>query len=135
MADEHPISKTIRQCQLQFTRLVSTCHVHHQLTFVIYQSKIRQSNCHGNPGLAYLNQISKYLSTDKTVRFSAEEIANCAKDKQLWNLSIAAHKFVRLCVRARILCVNIDLADFLIYVRISMMLSIIYLHSMVLSPY
>ena len=46
----------------------------------------------GNPGLTYLDQISKYLSTDKTVRFSAEEIANYAKDKQLWNLSIAVHK-------------------------------------------
>ena len=60
--------------------------------YVIYQSKIRWSNCCGNPGLTYLDQISKYLSTDKTVRFLAEEIANYAKDKQLWNLSIAVHK-------------------------------------------
>ena len=54
---------------------------------VTYQSKIKQSNRHGNQGLTYLDQISKYLSTDKTVRFSAEEIGNYAKDKQLWNLS------------------------------------------------
>ena len=51
--------------------------------YVIYQSKIKQSNRHWYPGLAYLNQISKYLSNDKTVRFSAEEIASYAKDKQL----------------------------------------------------
>ena len=43
--------------------------------YVIYQSKIRWSNRLGNPGLTYLDQISKYLSTYKTVRFSAEEIA------------------------------------------------------------
>ena len=60
--------------------------------YVIYQTKIRRSNRHGNPGLTYLNQISKYLCTHKTVRFSAEERANYAKDKQLWNLSIDVHK-------------------------------------------
>ena len=60
--------------------------------YVIYQSKIRQSNCQGNSGFTYLDQISKYQSIDKTVRFSAEEIANYAKDKQLWNLSIAPQK-------------------------------------------
>ena len=43
--------------------------------YVIYQSKIRRSNRRGNPDLTYLDQISKYLSTDKTVRFSAEEIS------------------------------------------------------------
>ena len=64
----------------------------YQLTFVIYQNKIRWSNCSGNSGLTYLNEI--YLSTDKIVRFSVEEIANYAKDKQLWNLSIAVHKFL-----------------------------------------
>jgi len=43
-------------------------------------------NYHGNPGLTYVDQISNYLSSDKTVRFLAEEIANYAKDKLLWNL-------------------------------------------------
>ena len=51
--------------------------------YVLYQSKIRRSNRRGNPGLTYLDQISKYLSTDRTVRFSAEETASHAKDKQL----------------------------------------------------
>ena len=60
--------------------------------YVTYLSKIRWSNCIGNPGLTYLNQISKYMNIDKTVRFWAEEIANYANDKQLWNLSIAEHK-------------------------------------------
>ena len=62
-----------------------------QLTFMS-SMKARRSNFHGNPGLTYLDQISKYLNTDKTVRVSAEEIANYAKDKQLWNPSIAMHK-------------------------------------------
>ena len=62
--------------------------------YVIYQGKIRPSNSHRNPSLTYHDQISKYLSTDKTVRFSAAEIANYAKDKQLWNLSIAAQKLL-----------------------------------------
>ena len=73
--------------QLHSPDFVSTCQRMNQLTFVIYQSKIRRPNHHGNPSLTYLDQI--YLSTDKTVRFLAEVIA---MDKQLWNPSIAAHK-------------------------------------------
>ena len=93
MADEQPISQTIQDRQLQVTgHCLRMTKDEVANIYVIYQSKIRQSNCHGNPGLTYLDQISKYLSTDKTVRFSAEEIANYAKDKQLWNLSIAMHK-------------------------------------------
>ena len=60
--------------------------------YVIYQTKITQSNDRGNPDLTYVDHISKYLSTDKTVRFSAEEIVNNAKDKQVWILSVAVHK-------------------------------------------
>ena len=59
---------------------VSTCQKMNQLTFML---SVRLSNCHGNQGLTYLDQISKYLSTDKTVRFLAEDIAIYAKDKQL----------------------------------------------------
>ena len=71
--------------------IVSACHLKDEPAniYVIYQSKIMWSNCCGNPGLTYLDQISKYLSTDKTVRFLAEEITNYVKDMQLWNLSIA----------------------------------------------
>ena len=60
--------------------------------YVLYQSKIKQSKRRRNPGLTYLDQISKYLSRGKTIRFSTEEMANYVKDKQLWNLSIAVHK-------------------------------------------
>ena len=94
MTDEHPISEMIHEQQhLGFTRHC-LCMPNDEPTniYVLYQSKIRYSNHHGNPGLTYLNQISKYLSTNKTVRFSAGEIANYAKDKQLWNPSIAVHK-------------------------------------------
>ena len=59
--------------------------------YVIYQN--RWSNHHRNPGLTYLDQISKYRSTDKTVRFSAEVIANYAKEKQSWNLNIATQQW------------------------------------------
>ena len=93
MADEHPISEMIRKHQLQLTRrCLSMPEDEPSNVYVIYWSKIRQSNCRRNPGLVYLDQISKYLSTDKTVRFSAEKIANYVEDKQLWNLSIAVHK-------------------------------------------
>ena len=60
--------------------------------YVLYQSKIRWFYCRGNPDISNLDQISKYLSTDKTVRFLAEEIACYAMDKKLSNLSIAVHK-------------------------------------------
>ena len=92
MADEHPVSEMIRERKLQITghclRMPKDepANMH-----VIYQSKIRRSNRRGNPGLTYLDQISKYLSNDITVRFLSEEIANNATI-QLWNLSIAVHK-------------------------------------------
>ena len=90
IADEHPISKMICERQLQFTgHCLRMPKDEPANIYVIYQGKSRQSNHYGYPGLTYLDQISKYLIADKTVRFSAEEIANYAKDKQLWNLSIA----------------------------------------------
>ena len=93
MADEHSISEMICKFQLQFSgHCLCMPKEEPANIYVINQNKIRQSNHCGNPGLTYLDQISKYLSTDKTVRFLAEEIANYAKDKQLWNLSIAMHK-------------------------------------------
>ena len=76
----------IHECQLQFTG--HCLHIPKDEPaniYVIYQSKIRRSNRQGNPDLTYLDQISKYWSTDKKVRFLAEEITNYAKDKQLWN--------------------------------------------------
>ena len=84
MTDEHLISEMIHKCQLQFTR-----HCLHMPKdepaniYIVYQSKTRHSNRQVNPGLIYLNQISEYLSTGKTVIFLAEEIANYAKDKKL----------------------------------------------------
>ena len=93
MADEHPMLQTIRERQLQFTgHCLRIPKDEPANIYVIYQSKIRQSNSWENPGLTYLDQISKYLSTDKTVRFSAEEITNYAKDKHLWNLDTVMHK-------------------------------------------
>ena len=93
MADEHPISEMIRERQFQFTgHCLRMPKDQPANIYVIYQSKIKQSNLRENPGLTYLDQISKYLSADRTVRFSADEIANYAKDKQRWNRSIAVHK-------------------------------------------
>ena len=75
MADENPISEMIRERQLQFTghclRMLKDEPVN---IYVIYESQIGRSNRRGNPGLTYLDQILQYLSTDKTVRFFAEEI-------------------------------------------------------------
>ena len=80
--------------QLQFTRHCLRMPKDEPANiYIICQNKIRWSNHHKNPGLTYLDQISKYLSTDNTVRFSAEEMANYDKNKQLWNLSIAVHKW------------------------------------------
>ena len=79
MTDEHLISEMI--LQLQFTG-----HFLHMPKdepaniYVIYQSQIRWPNRHRNPGLTYLNQISKYLSTDRTISFTTEKIANYVKD-------------------------------------------------------
>ena len=41
---------------------------------------------------SHIDQISKYLSTHRTVRFTTDEIANYAKVKQTWKLSIAMPK-------------------------------------------
>ena len=82
MADEHPISEMIRRSQLQFTgHCLRMPNDEPANIYVTSQSKIRRSHHTGNPDVTYLDQISKYLSTDKTVRFSAEGIAIYAKDK------------------------------------------------------
>ena len=81
MADEHPILEMIRERQYQITgQCLHMPKDEPANIYVIYKSKISRSNRHGNQG------------TDKTVRFSAEEIANYVKYKQLWNLSITMHK-------------------------------------------
>ena len=93
MADEHPISEMIRERQLQFTgHCLRMTKDEPANIYALCQSKIRRSNRRWNAGLTYLDQILQYMSTDKTVRFSAEEIVNYANDRQLWNLSIAMHK-------------------------------------------
>ena len=94
MADEHPISEVIRERQLQFNRHCLRMPKDEPTNiFVIYQNKVRQCNCHGNSGLTYFNQISKYLSTDKTIRLSVEELVDYIKEWHLCNLNIAMHKF------------------------------------------
>ena len=70
MAGEYPISETIRECQSQFNgHCFRMPKDEPAKIYVVYQSKIRQSSHCGNPGLTYLDQISKYLSTYRTVRF------------------------------------------------------------------
>jgi len=74
MAHKHPISEMIsemiRERQLQFTgHCLRMSNYEPANIYIIYQNKIRRSNLRENSGLTYLHQISKYLSTDKTVRF------------------------------------------------------------------
>lgn len=47
-----------------------------------------------NAWLTYLDQTSRYQSTDKAVKFLAEEIASFAKNKEELNLSIAVHRLL-----------------------------------------
>ena len=66
MPDEHPLSEMIRERQLQFTgHCLRMPKDELANIYVIYQSKIRQSNRHGKPGPTYLEQISKYLTLEK----------------------------------------------------------------------
>ena len=93
IVDEHLISSMIHKRQLQFTGHCLRMPKNEPANiYVIYQNKIRQSNRCGNPGLTYFEQMSIYLSIDKTVRFLTEGITNYAKDKHLWKLSIAVYK-------------------------------------------
>ena len=56
MADEHPISEMICECQLQFTgHCLHMSKLEPANIYVLYQSKISQSNHHENLGLTYLN--------------------------------------------------------------------------------
>ena len=61
--------------------------------YVLYQSKIKQSNQCKNTGLKYFDQISRYLSSDRAVKLLAEEITSYAKNKEEWNQNIAMHKY------------------------------------------
>ena len=66
MADEHPMLDTHREHQFKLTgHCLGMLKDKPANSYVIYQSKIRRSNCRGNPGLTYLDQISKYLRLTK----------------------------------------------------------------------
>ena len=87
------ISEMIRERQLQFIgHCLRMPKDEPANIYVICESRLRWSNRHGKPWLTYLDQISNYLSTETTLRFSAEMIVNYAKNKQLWSMIIAAHK-------------------------------------------
>ena len=77
-------------CQLQFTRHCLCMPKDEPANiYFIYQSKIRKYNHYRNSGLTYLEQISKYLRTDKTVRFLTGEMPTMPRTRncETWVLS------------------------------------------------
>jgi hypothetical protein len=85
------VSTTIRQRQLKF--------VGHCLrmppdepanTYALYSSNNTDAKNKEKPKRTYVDQISDYITQDKTIKLSAEEIIKYAKSKSDWKRIVAA---------------------------------------------
>ena len=63
-------------------------------TYALYKSEVGQ-NPVGKPRETYLDQISRYVTADKRVKLSGEEIARKARDKSEWCHVVAPKKPAR----------------------------------------
>ena len=85
---EKPTSEIIRKRQLQFTghciRMDENEPAH---IYALYTSIDPAKRSSG-----YVSQISSYMSRDKQIKFSAEEIVKLAKVKSSWNCVVEPKK-------------------------------------------
>ncbi len=91
--NQRPITETIRMRQLQFTGHCLRMPIDEPANiYVLYTSNIAPTHRRGAPRKRYLDQISEYLCSDKTIKYNAIEIAEFAKDKKNWRRIAAPNK-------------------------------------------
>ena len=92
---QRPMREVIKKRQLQFTghclRMDSEENTN---IYVLYTSNVG-TNKQGRPHKTYLDQISEYVSGDKSVKHTAEAIAKLARDKTEWYRVVAPKKLAR----------------------------------------
>jgi hypothetical protein len=92
LTKERPISKTIRERQLQFMGHWLRMPMDEPTNiYALYQSKL--SDTHRGSGRlrrTIVDQVSTHLCPDNQVKFSASEIARYARDKSAWKNIVAA---------------------------------------------
>ena len=88
---QRPIREIIQERQLKFIgHCLRMSEDEPARIFALYKSEIGK-NQSGNR-LTYIRQISNYITQDKNIKLSVEEIARFAKDKQSWKKIVAPHR-------------------------------------------
>ena len=92
---QRPIRELIRERQLKFIgHCLRMDREEPANIYALYKSEVGQ-NPVGRPRETYLDQISRYVTTDKRVKLSGEEIARKARDKSEWCHVVAPKKPAR----------------------------------------
>ena len=90
-----PVRKLVRKRQLQFTgHCLRMNKEEYANIYALYKSEVGQNSV-GRPKETYLDQISRYVSGDKRIKLTADEITRKALDKEVWNHVVALKKHAR----------------------------------------
>ena len=92
---QRPIREIVRARQLKFTgHCLRMNKEEYANIYALYKSEVGQ-NPIGRPRETYLDQISKYVSGDKRIKLTADEIARMASDKGKWRQIVVPKKHAR----------------------------------------
>ena len=92
---QRPIRDVIKERQLKFTgHCLRMDKEEYTNIYALYKSEVGQ-NPVGRPKETYLDQISRYVSGDKRIKHTADEIARKASDKEEWKQIVVPKKHAR----------------------------------------
>ena len=92
---QRPVREIVRVRQLKFTgHCLRMNKEEYANIYALYKSEVGQ-NPIGRPKETYLDQISKYVSGDKRIKLTADEIARMATDKGKWRQIVVPKKHAR----------------------------------------
>ena len=89
---QRPIRELVRERQLKFIGHCLRLNQEEPANiYALYKSEVGQ-NPVGRPKETYLDQISRYVTTDKRSKLTVDEIAKKARDKSEWYQIVALEK-------------------------------------------
>jgi hypothetical protein len=93
MTGQRPINQIIRERQLQFVgHCLRMPEDELSKIYIMHQSKLNEIKPVGKPRTTQYDQIASYLSKDKMVKPTLDEMTKWAKNRSDWKLLVAAPK-------------------------------------------
>jgi len=93
MTGQRPINQIIRERQLQFVgHCLRMPEDEPSKIYIMHQSKLNEIKPVGKPRTTQYDQIASYLSKDKMVKPTLDEMTKWAKNRSDWKLLVAAPK-------------------------------------------